>query len=90
MPTENIWPHLISTVLPGYVWRTLVLMAGVGVITFIVGTAVAWLVTMCRFPLRPLFLWASLLPMAMPDTSSLMPMWISSAIRDRCKHGSVH
>ncbi len=66
MPTENIWPHLISTVLPGYVWRTLVLMAGVGVITFIVGTAVAWLVTMCRFPLRPLFLWASLLPMAMP------------------------
>lgn len=66
MPTENVWPHLIATVLPGYVWRTLVLMAGVGVITFITGTAVAWLVTMCRFPLRPLFLWASLLPMAMP------------------------
>ncbi len=66
MPTENIWPHLVATVLPGYVLRTLGLMAGVGVLTFIVGTAVAWIVTMCRFPLRPLFAWASLLPMAMP------------------------
>ena len=65
-PTENVWPHLVSTVLPGYVMRTLGLMAGVGLITFVTGTAVAWLVTMCRFPLRPLFVWASLLPMAMP------------------------
>ena len=46
--------------------RTLGLMAGVGLITFVVGTATAWLVTMCRFPLRPLFVWASLLPLAMP------------------------
>ncbi len=66
MPTENVWPHLISTVLPGYVMRTIGLMAGVGLITFVTGTGVAWLVTMCRFPLRPLFVWASLLPMAMP------------------------
>jgi len=66
MPTENVWPHLISTVLPGYVMRTVGLMLGVGLITFAVGTAVAWLVTMCRFPLRPLFVWASLLPLAMP------------------------
>ena len=65
-PTENVWPHLIATVLPGYVLRTVGLMAGVGLITFAVGTAVAWLVTMCRFPLRPLFVWASLLPLAMP------------------------
>lgn len=65
-PTENVWPHLISTVLPGYVMRTVGLMAGVGLITFVTGTAVAWLVTMCRFPLRPLFVWASLLPLAMP------------------------
>jgi iron(III) transport system permease protein len=64
--TENVWPHLVSTVLPGYLLRTLALMAGVGAITFVTGTAVAWLVTMCRFPLRPVFLWASLIPMAMP------------------------
>ena len=65
-PAENIWPHLVSTVLPGYVWRTMVLLAGVGTITFVTGTAVAWLVTACSFPLRRLFQWASLMPMAMP------------------------
>jgi iron(III) transport system permease protein len=64
--TIIVLPHLIATVLPGYVMRTVGLMAGVGIITFVVGTATAWLVTMCRFPLRPLFVWASLLPMAMP------------------------
>ncbi|HUQ36253.1 MAG TPA: hypothetical protein VM144_07740, partial [Aestuariivirga sp.] len=26
--SENIWPHLLGTVLPGYVWRTLGLMVG--------------------------------------------------------------
>ncbi len=45
-PAENIWPHLLATVLPGYVWRTLVLMAGVGALSFIIGTGTAWLVTM--------------------------------------------
>lgn len=65
-PKENIWPHLVSTVLPGYMWRTLVLLIGVGFLTFVIGTAVAWLVTMCRFPFRRVFQWASLMPMAMP------------------------
>ena len=48
-PSENIWPHLISTVLPGYVWRTLGLLTGVGFLTFIIGTATAWLVTNVPF-----------------------------------------
>jgi len=65
-PKENVWPHLVNTVLPGYLWRTLVLLAGVGIVTFLAGTATAWLVTMCRFPLRRVFQWASLLPLAMP------------------------
>lgn len=65
-PRENIWPHLVSTVLPGYVVTTLLLMVGVGVGTFVIGTATAWLVAMCRFPGRRIFEWALLLPMAMP------------------------
>ncbi|MGQ0485203.1 MAG: ABC transporter permease [Hyphomicrobiales bacterium] len=65
-PAENIWPHLMATVLPGYVWRTLALMAGVGAVTFVTGTAAAWLVTMYRFPLRRMFEWASLVPLAAP------------------------
>jgi iron(III) transport system permease protein len=81
MPSENVWPHLIATVLPGYVLRTLALLAGVGLITFVVGTGTAWLVTMCRFPLRPLFVWASLLPMAMPGyiVSYAYVDWLSYA-----------
>ena len=65
-PAENIWPHLMATVLPGYVWRTVALMAGVGAVTFVTGTAAAWLVTMYRFPLRRMFQWASLVPLAAP------------------------
>lgn len=65
-PTENIWPHLASTVLPGYVVTTLALMAGVGIGAFVIGTGTAWLVAMCRFPGRRLFEWTLLLPLAMP------------------------
>jgi len=65
-PKENIWPHLASTVLPGYVLTTLALMLGVGIGTFAIGTGTAWLVAMCRFPGRRLFEWTLLLPLAMP------------------------
>ncbi|MGE0213478.1 MAG: ABC transporter permease, partial [Parvibaculaceae bacterium] len=63
---ENVWPHLITTVLPGYVWRTLLLMGGVGFLSFLIGTGTAWLVTMTRFPGRAMLQWALLLPLAMP------------------------
>ena len=66
LPAENIWPHMLATVLPGYVWRTLLLMAGVGALSFVIGTGTAWLVTMCRFPARKVFQWALLVPLALP------------------------
>src|SRR5690554_1021608 len=65
-PDENIWPHLMSTTLPRYVKTTLKLMAGVGGITLIIGLASAWAVTMCEFPGRKFFEWATLLPFAVP------------------------
>ncbi len=65
-PSENIWPHLVATVLGDYVTTTLILMAGVGLGTLLIGVGTAWLVTMCRFPGRRLFEWGMLLPMAMP------------------------
>ena len=65
-PAENIWPHLVATVLPGYITTTLVLMIGVGISTFIIGTGTAWLVTTCRFPGRSILQWALLIPLAMP------------------------
>ena len=65
-PDDNIWPHLIDTVLPGYITTTLLLMIGVGIGTLTIGVCTAWLVTMCRFPGRRVFEWGMLLPMAMP------------------------
>ncbi|MBL6927607.1 MAG: iron ABC transporter permease [Rhodospirillales bacterium] len=65
-PSDDIWSHLVSTVLPGYVWTTLQLMALVGVGTFIIGVGSAWVVSTCRFPGKRVFEWAMLLPMAMP------------------------
>lgn len=65
-PTENIWPHLMSTVMPRYLRATLTLMIGVAVLTAAVGTGAAWLVTLYRFPGSRWLSHALLLPMAVP------------------------
>ncbi|MEE3044788.1 MAG: iron ABC transporter permease [Pseudomonadota bacterium] len=65
-PTENIWPHLASTMLPRYVKNTAVLMLGVGVGVSLLGVSSAWVVTMCKLPGKRFFEWAMLLPMAVP------------------------
>ncbi|MDY6815395.1 MAG: iron ABC transporter permease [Pseudomonadota bacterium] len=65
-PEENIWPHLIDTTLPRYLWATIQLMVGVGAITLVIGLSTAWAVTMCEFPGRKFFEWAMLLPFAIP------------------------
>ena len=63
-PTENIWPHLLNTVLPRYVRNTLVLMSSVALLTAAIGIGAAWLVTMYRFPGRKWIQWALLMPLA--------------------------
>jgi iron(III) transport system permease protein len=53
-------------VLPGALRRTLGLTAGVGVLSLLIGTGTAWLVTMYRFPGRSVLQWLLLLPLAVP------------------------
>lgn len=65
-PEENIWPHLVDTVLASYILTTLGLMLGVAVGTLLIGISTAWLVTHYEFPLRSIFNWALLLPFAVP------------------------
>ena len=62
----DVWPHLLSNVLPRATWNTLLLLGGVGTITGIVGCGTAWLVTAYDFPLRRQMEWALLLPLAVP------------------------
>lgn len=65
-PTQNVWPHLMATVLPRYFGNTVLLMAGVGVATAAVGTGSAWLVAMYRFPGQRWLDYALLFPLAIP------------------------
>lgn len=65
-PAGAVWRHLASTVLSVYVANSLWLLIGVGVGTFALGVACAWLVVMCRFPGHGVFEWALLLPFAVP------------------------
>lgn len=65
-PTENIWPHLASTMLPRYLSNTGILMLGVGIGVTLIGVSSAWVVTMCQMPGKRFFEWAMLLPMAVP------------------------
>jgi len=65
-PTENIWPHLLSTTLPRYASNTLFLMFFVGIISGIIGTSTAWLIARYRFIGSSWLQWALFLPLALP------------------------
>ncbi|MFT7027370.1 MAG: iron(III) transport system permease protein [Paracoccaceae bacterium] len=65
-PTENIWPHLLQTVLPRYAMNSVALMAMVGLGASAVGAGAAWLVVMTRFPGRRALEFLLLAPLAMP------------------------
>ncbi|RJE80249.1 iron ABC transporter permease [Paracoccus sp. JM45] len=65
-PTDNIWPHLLSTVLPRYFGNTVILAVGTGAFAAAMGTGSAWLVSMYDFPGRKWLQWLLLLPLAVP------------------------
>ena len=65
-PSEMTWPHLVATVLPGYIWNTAALLVGVAYGVISIGVVSAWLVTAYRFPGRRVLEWALILPLAMP------------------------
>ncbi|MDU8913719.1 iron ABC transporter permease [Aestuariicoccus sp. MJ-SS9] len=65
-PENNIWPHLIATTLPRYLWNTAILMTGVGALAAVMGTTTAWMVSRYDFPGRRWLEWLLLLPLAIP------------------------
>ncbi|MFM7707994.1 MAG: ABC transporter permease [Gammaproteobacteria bacterium] len=58
--------HLLEHVVPGVLLNAVVLVVGVTLLAGILGTVLAWLVSNHDFPLRSVFAWALLLPMAIP------------------------
>lgn len=65
-PADDVWQHLVDTVLARLVINTLFLAVGVSFGVLIVGVGLAWLVSMCEFPGRRFFDWALMLPLAIP------------------------
>ena len=65
-PSERTWSHLVATVLPGYLWNTAALLAGVAYGVISIGVLSAWLVTAYRFPGHRVLEWALTLPLAVP------------------------
>jgi len=62
----EIWPHLAANVLPTALVQTGLLLAGVGVVSAVLGAGTAWLVTQFEFPGRRHFDWLLVLPLALP------------------------
>src|SRR5688500_18758837 len=64
-PDTVVWSHLSRYVLPDVAWASLQLVIGVGALSGVLGTSLAWLTSMCEFPGRRFLDWALLLPLAM-------------------------
>ncbi len=62
----DVLTHLITTVLPGYAWTTLLMAIGVAWGVASMGIITAWLVATCDFPGKRIYEWALILPLAMP------------------------
>ncbi|MEO8588322.1 MAG: iron ABC transporter permease, partial [Flavobacteriales bacterium] len=60
------WAHVRDSILPAYGGETLVLLAGVLVVGLLIALPSAWLIASFQFPLRGMFRWALVLPLALP------------------------
>lgn len=65
-PVADIWTHMKDYVLPQVIKNTAILLAMVTIISGSIGTALAWVTSMYRFPGQRFFSWALMLPLAMP------------------------
>ncbi|WP_112744571.1 ABC transporter permease [Moraxella ovis] len=62
----EIWHFLLDHELPKLLKNTLWLVLSVGIGVVVLGTSTAWLVAMYDFPMKRVFGWAMMLPLAVP------------------------
>ncbi|MBU5617870.1 iron ABC transporter permease [Psychrobacter sp. TAE2020] len=65
-PVSDIWIHMREYVLPQVLKNTAILLMMVTVISGGLGTALAWVTSMYRFPGQRFFAWALMMPLAIP------------------------
>lgn len=64
-PNEN-WEHIKTYLLKDYIVNSLILIIFTGIFTILIGTSLAWLISVYDFPLRGFFKWGLILPLAIP------------------------
>lgn len=64
--TSETWEHMAETVLPEFIYNTIVICVVVGCGVSSIGVVCAWLTTMFDFPGRRMLEWALMLPLAVP------------------------
>ncbi|EOC1766735.1 ABC transporter permease [Vibrio fluvialis] len=64
--TDDVFAHLMSTVMPTYAFNTVVLTLSVMAQALLFGIPSAWLMAMCRLPGEKVLQWALVLPLAIP------------------------
>ncbi len=60
------WSHLYSYVLGDYISSTVILIFGVSILVFFLGTTTAWIVTNYNFYGKSFFEWSLILPLSIP------------------------
>lgn len=64
--TDDVFAHLMSTVMPTYALNTVLLTLSVMALSLVFGIPSAWLMAMCRLPGEKMLQWALVLPLAIP------------------------
>lgn len=68
-PTSE-WEHVASSVLPGYLLNTLILVVGVSLVSICFAVPTAWFVATYEFQGRKFWQWALVMPLAVPTFAS--------------------
>ena len=64
--SSEVWLHIQTYLLQDYVVNSLIIVIFVAAFTVIIGTSLAWIVSMYEFPGVNIFKWLLILPMAIP------------------------
>ena len=65
-PSTELWVHLSSNLLYGYLTNTFSILLSVAALSVIIGVSCAWLVANFTFPGRDIFKWLLVMPIAIP------------------------
>ncbi len=64
--TDEVFTHLMATVMPTYASNTVILTVSVMALSLLFGIPSAWVMAMCKLPGEKVLQWALVLPLAIP------------------------